>query len=236
MTQCRALIIAHGSPADPAPQERWMQALAARVRLWLPGWQVRGTTLALPGALDRAVASMPHALIYPFFMAEGWFTRSQLPKRLRAAGMEHSVQLPALGHDPGMPDLLRDAAMMAARTHGLPHDATLILAAHGSQVSPASSRITEQMAAMLRRETAFRVVTGYVEQEPFLQDVARQVTGPAFCLPYFATRAGHVMDDVPEALEAAGFTGPLLPAIGEHPDCARLIAHALFRHRQLAAA
>lgn len=213
-----------------------MQALAARVRFWLPDWQVRGTTLALPGALDWAVASMPDALIYPFFMAEGWFTRSQLPKRLRAAGMENPVQLPALGHDPGMPDLLRSAATRAAVALGLPADAALILAAHGSQVSPASSRITEEMAAMLRRDTALRVVTGYVEQEPLLKDVARQVTGPAFCLPYFATRAGHVMDDLPEALDAAGFTGPLLPAIGEHPDCARLIAASLFQHRRLAAA
>jgi sirohydrochlorin ferrochelatase len=236
MTQCRALIIAHGSPADPVPQECWMQALAARVRMWLPGWEVRGTTLALPGALESAIKGMPDALIYPFFMAEGWFTRSQLPKRLRAAGIEQPLQLPALGHDPGMEGLLRDVATAAAHELGLPDDASLILAAHGSQVSPASSQITEEMARMLRRDTGFKVTTGYVEQEPFLEDVARQTKGPAFCLPFFATRAGHVSEDLPQALKAAGFTGPLLPAIGEHPDCARLIANTLIRHSQLAAA
>ena len=236
MKQCRALIIAHGSPADPVPQECWMQALAARVRMWLPGWEVRGTTLALPGALEGAVKGMPDALIYPFFMAEGWFTRSQLPKRLRAAGIDQPLQLPALGHDPGMEGLLRDVATEAAHELGLPDDASLILAAHGSQVSPASSRITEEMAQMLRRDTGFKVTTGYVEQEPFLEDVARQTKGPAFCLPFFATRAGHVSEDLPQALKAAGFTGPLLPAIGEHPDCARLIANTLLRHRQRAAA
>ena len=45
-----AILVAHGSPADPVPQQAWMQALAVRVRFWLgPGWQVRGTTLAARG-------------------------------------------------------------------------------------------------------------------------------------------------------------------------------------------
>ena len=69
-----ALLIAHGSPADPEPQERALQALAARVRIWCPGWRIRGTTLALPGALETAVAALPDALVFPFFMAEGSLT------------------------------------------------------------------------------------------------------------------------------------------------------------------
>ncbi len=213
-----ALIIAHGSPADPLPQERWMQALATRVRMWLPGWHVTGTTLALPGALEAAVAQQPQALIYPFFMAEGFFTRRQLPKRLAAAGMQAPRQLPAFGHHPDLPDLL--AQVVAA------HPGTVLLAAHGSQVSRASATQTEALAQHLRATTGRKILTGYVEEAPFLQDVAR-LEGPALCLPLFATRAGHVAQDVPEALESAGFPGPLLPAIGEHPEAARLIATAL---------
>lgn len=221
-----ALLIAHGSPADPEPQELALQALAARVRMWCPGWRIHGTTLALPGALERAVATLPEAVIFPFFMAEGWFTRKQLPKRLAEAGMPAPRQLAAFGHLPDMPALARHLALTAARSHGLPDTATLLLAAHGSQVSRASATRTEEIAATLRATTPFRVVTGYVEETPFLHDAAR-IDGPALCLPLFATRAGHVAQDVPDALAAAGFTGPLLPAIGEAPEAARLIATAL---------
>ena len=213
-----ALIIAHGAPADPAPQEAWMQALAARVRMWLPGWRITGTTLALPGALEAAVARQPQAMIFPFFMAEGFFTRRQLPKRLAAAGMAQPQQLPAFGHHPDLPALL---AQVVA-----PHPGTVLLAAHGSQVARASAQQTEALAETLRRTTGRPVVTGYVEETPFLQEAAR-IDGPALCLPLFATRAGHVAQDVPDALAAAGFTGPLLPAIGEHAMAARLIATAL---------
>ena len=213
-----ALLISHGSPADPQPQEAWMQALAARVRMWLPGWRVTGTTLALPGALEAALARQPTALIYPFFMAEGFFTRRQLPKRLADAGMETPRQLSAFGHHPDLPALL--ARVVAA------HEGRVLLAAHGSQVSRASASQTEALAESLRQSTGREVVTGYVEEAPFLQDVAR-MNGPAFCLPLFATRAGHVAQDVPEALDHAGFQGTLLPAIGEHPEAARLIASAL---------
>lgn len=224
-----AILIAHGSPADPEPQERAMQALAARVRLWLPGWQIRGTTLACPGALEAATKALPDALIYPFFMAEGFFTRRQLPKRLATAGMKSPHQLPAFGHDPELPALLARTARAAALTHGLPEaQTTLLLAAHGSQVSRASATITEQMAEALRQATRFHVVTGYVEEDPLLHHAA-QIPGPALCLPFFATRAGHVAQDVPQALAEAHFPGPLLPAIGEHPQVAPLIAAALTR-------
>lgn len=227
----RAILVAHGSPADPQPQEGWMMALATRVRLWLPGWQVAGTTLALPGALEAALAALPDAVIYPFFMAEGWFTRKTLPRRLQEAGAGGSVQLPAFGHDPGMADLLGQTAAAARVAHGLPADATLLLAAHGSQVSRASATITESLAAQLRAAWPASVVTGYVEEAPFLADAAAAIRGPALCLPFFATRAGHVSDDVPHALRQAGFSGPLLPAIGEHPDAARMIAQALMNGR-----
>ncbi|GHC67060.1 sirohydrochlorin chelatase [Neogemmobacter tilapiae] len=220
----QALIIAHGSPADPAPQEAALQALAAKVAALLPGWTVKGTTLATPGALETALADMANPLIYPFFMAEGWFTRTTLPKRLAAAGRTDLIQLPAFGHDPALPALLTKAAQAAVTN---PAETTLILAAHGSQVSRASATITESIAAKLRQSAGFAaVLTGYVEEEPFLHHTAR-VVGPALCLPCFATSAGHVIDDIPEALEQAAFPGPLLPPIGAHPDVPALIARAL---------
>lgn len=224
-----ALIVAHGSPAEPLPQEATLMALAVRVGMWAPGWRVRGTTLALPGALETALARDPRAVILPFFMAEGWFTRKQLPKRLSAADWQGTVLTAAFGHAAGMVDLAARAALQGAAAHGIaPATATLILAAHGSQVSRASATRTEELAAALRAATPFaQIVTGYVEEPPFLAEVAADVTGPALVLPFFATRAGHVADDLPEALAEARFSGPLLPAIGEHADAARLLAAML---------
>jgi sirohydrochlorin ferrochelatase len=213
-----ALIIAHGSPKDPKPQEAALQALAAQVSAHLPGWRISGTTLAQPGALQAAVTRQPQARVYPFFMAEGFFTRSLLPKRLAEAGMERPQQLPAFGHHPDLAALLAEVIA--------PHPGTVLLAAHGSQVSRASATRTEALATLLRQMTDRDVVTGYVEEAPFLQDAAR-ISGPAVCLPLFATRAGHVAQDVPEALAEAGFAGPLLPAIGEHAGVPALIARAL---------
>ncbi|MDT8855583.1 CbiX/SirB N-terminal domain-containing protein [Paracoccaceae bacterium Fryx2] len=222
----RALIVAHGAPADPAPQEAALQALARAVSAYLPGWQVQGATLAAPGALEAAAAELPGALIYPFFMAEGFFTRTTLPRRLAAAGAAEARQLPAFGSDAALPGLMLQAALAACDD---PAATTLLIAAHGSQVSRASAVITQMVVAGLAAQGRFRAVTaGFIEEAPLLADVAR-LSGPALCLPFFALRAGHVSDDVPEALAEAGFTGRLLPAIGEHAGVPALIAAALTR-------
>lgn len=226
-----ALIVAHGSPADPDPQETALQALARHVAAELPGWSVRGATLAAPGALERALERLgPKAVIYPFFMAQGWFTGRELPRRLALAGMPDLHQLPPFGTDQDLPALMARVALAGALEAALdPPATTLLLAAHGSKISRTSANTTYDMAEQMRRLTPFgQIRVGFVEEAPFLQDAAR-IDGPAVCLPFFALRAGHVAGDVPEALEQAGFTGPLLPAIGEHPLAARLIAAALSR-------
>ncbi len=225
-----ALIVAHGSPSDPGPQERALTDLAAIVQDLAPGWDVAGATLAADGSLEAALRQRPKAVVYPFFMAEGWFTRTTLPRRLAAAGAVGLRQLPCFGHAPELPRLTARAAMDGAAAAGLdPQQTTLLLAAHGSQVNRASAEGARAMASLLGRLAPFRrVVTGFVEEAPFIRDAARGVA-PALCLPFFALRAGHVDGDVPEALAQAGFRGPLLPAIGQHAEVPRIIAAALAR-------
>jgi sirohydrochlorin ferrochelatase len=73
----------------------------------------------------------------------------------------------------------------------------------------------------------FREVrAGFVDQAPTLADAAR-MDGPAICLPYFASRAGHVAVDVPGALAKAEFPGPTLPPIGADAEVPGIIAAAL---------
>ncbi|AUH33800.1 sirohydrochlorin chelatase [Paracoccus tegillarcae] len=220
----RAVIVSHGQPGDPEPQERAIRALAAMVAGHDPGCEVLGATLAMPGAL--AAAAQNDSLIYPMFMAEGWFTRQQLPKKLAQAGAPGARILRPFGTDPALPALLTARAHEAAAAQGWRADeTTVLLSAHGSQVSQASFTITNQVAGQIAAQFA-RVVTGFVEQEPFLADAAAGLT-KAVSLPFFALRAEHVTDDLPQALDQAGFSGPRLDPIGLAPEVPALIAAAL---------
>lgn len=223
-----ALIVAHGAPADPAPQEVVLQALAAATAPHLPaGWRIRGATLAAEGALETALDGLNDPLIYPFFMAEGFFTGTLLPRRLAAAGATTARQTAPFGVDPALPALMARVALAAATS--APAHTNLLVAAHGSKVSRTSADSTHAMVSALGPLTGFnRILAGFVEETPFLEDQARDL-GHGICLPFFALEAGHVVGDIPEAMEAAGFQGPILPPIGQHPDVPALIAAALVR-------
>ena len=219
-----ALIVAHGSPADPAPQEARLHALAADVGALLPDWTVRGATLAAEGALESALDAFDRPLIYPFFMAEGWFTGTNLPRRLKKAGHEGLVQLRPFGTDPALIDLVARAA-----TQAKDKAENLLIAAHGSKISATSGDTTYAMTQALALRTGFKTIEcGFVEEAPFLTDVARTMQA-GVCLPFFALRAGHVIGDIPEALDEAEFDGPRLPPIGEDAGVPALIAAALQR-------
>lgn len=226
-----ALLVAHGQPADPMPQEYRLAELAKQVATSLPDWDIRSATLAHVGALKNALQDAPEdTLIYPFFMAEGWFTGKELPRRLNEIGAAALRQLPPFGTDPALPSLIAEVTIQAAKAAGFhPRETRLLLAAHGSKISRSSANTTWAMAELMRRQTEFTEVhCGFVEEAPFLDQAAKDL-GQAICLPFFALRASHVSEDVPQALSDANFSGPLLPAIGEHPQTAHLIARALLR-------
>ncbi|VDS08472.1 hypothetical protein PARHAE_01656 [Paracoccus haematequi] len=220
----KAVIVSHGQPGDPGPQQRAVEDLAARIAACGPGCAVAGATLAMPGAL--AAAADDDSLIYPMFMAEGWFTRTELPRRLAQAGAGRARVLRPFGTDPALPGLIVTQAHAAAATQGWSsQDTVLLLTAHGSQRSQASFAITTALAETVAPHFA-RVVTGFVEQEPFIADAARGLER-AVHLPFFALRAEHVLDDLPEALDQAGFTGPRLDPIGLAPEVPGLIAASI---------
>ena len=127
------IIVAHGQPSAPGPQQAAIEALA-RATASRSGRPVLGATLAMPGALDRAVAAAPGAMIYPMFMAAGWFTGTELPRRLAAAGAGGIDILHPFGLDPTLPELCTAKARQAAIAIGWdPQQMTLLLIAHGSQ-------------------------------------------------------------------------------------------------------
>ena len=231
----QALIVAHGAPSAPEGPEQVLHGLAAATEALLPGgWAVRGATLAAPGALAAALSDLPETkrlLVYPHFMADGWFSTEELPRRLRDAGAGGLDILPAFGLDPAVLRLcLRRAEEAVLAERYAPGEAVLLLAAHGSPTDPRPAAVARAAARFLAVSSMFREVrTGFVDQAPFLADAAR-IDGPTLCLPFFASRAGHVAADLPEALAAAKFPGPILPPIGADAEAPGIIAAALTRN------
>lgn len=221
----QALIVTHGQPSDPGPAQADLAGLAARVALHLPGWRVGAATLAEEGALAQAIAALgPRGVVFPLFMACGWFTGTHLPDRLqRAGGADWRITLP-FGCSPAIQDLTLALARAAV---AVPAETDVILAAHGSGRSPAPSIIAHSVAARMRREGGFRrVQAAFIDQSPRIADCTGFGVG-SICLPFFAAKGGHVTDDLPAALAEAGFQGRLLPAVGLHADVPALIADCI---------
>jgi sirohydrochlorin ferrochelatase len=214
-----ALIVAHGQPSDPRPAGAALEALAAKVQRLLPGWTVGAATLAEAGAIGRAVTGQGGGLVFPLFMAGGWFTRVQIPAKLAEAGAAGWTVLEPFGCDPALHDL----CVTLVRESGA---SEVILAAHGSFKSAAPSAIACHVADKVAAETGVRVKTGFIDQEPQLSSLTGR---GGVCLPFFAAEGGHVSDDIPAALAVAGFRGRILPPVGLDARVPGTIAAAIAR-------
>lgn len=225
-----ALIVAHGQPSDPEPAETSLAAFAEEVDALAPEVSVRSATLAAPGALERCLDAMPSdGVIYPLFMAKGWFVTSALPKRV---GTRQVTILDPLGVDPNLPDLTAAALGDVVLEYGWRIDQTdLVLAAHGSGRSMNPAMVTQDFAARISQLIAFKSVrVGFVEQSPSISEAATGLSATSLCLPFFACTGGHVREDIPSELARAGFTGVTLPVLGGLDPVKKQIAARLSTH------
>jgi len=224
------LILAHGSPSDPDRVDEILRRLARRVAQHTPGWCVEAATLGKRGSVESALSAFQTAnliTVYPFFMSDGWIVSEELRRRVGALTAEPVNYLAPLGLDPALPKLSARRAREAAQTIGVASsECTLILAAHGSTRSSRPAEVAARIKDKIIETAEFADVRlGFIDEAPSLAEVA-VCDSPAFCLPLFATRAGHVQFDIPAALSQAGFTGPVLAPIGDDPEIAGLIAAA----------
>ena len=223
------LIVAHGQPSEPEPAEAEVAALARKVAGELPGWIVRSATLAAPEGLQNALKGSESPLVFPLFMADGWFIRSALPDRLARAGATGARILTPFGLLPEVQNLAATVAQTAAAAQGWrPEDSTLILAAHGSGRSSFPAEAAARIADVITQKVPFASIrTGFIEESPYLAEAAAAAGPQAICLPLFIARWGHVNDDIPAALGEARFEGLLLDPIGTLPEVPGLIAQAI---------
>ena len=222
----KVLIVAHGQPSDPGPAEVALAKVAAAVNL--PGWRVGSATLAAPGALAAALADLgPDGVVFPMFMAGGWFTRVHLPGQLAAAGAVGWRVLEPFG----CLEAVQELAVQLIAESGA--DAAIV-AAHGSFKSPVPAAIAGRVAGMVAARGLGRVAAGFIDQEPRLAGLVGFGPG-SVCLPFFAAEGGHVTDDIPAALAEAGFQGRLLPALGLDARVPGIIAEAVRQERWVCA-
>lgn len=225
-----AVIVAHGQPSDPAPAAAEIAFLAAKVQAMMPDWRVRSATLAEGGALAAAVSGQATGVVYPLFMAGGWFTRTHLPAKLAEAGAEGWRVAAPFGIDPAVQALAVTVAREAAQAmERRPEEMAVLVAAHGSFRSPAPAAVAQDVAGLLRAAGFARVEAAFIDQSPQIAEVAAGMPAGSLVLPFFAARGGHVVDDLPAALTAAGFDGRVLPPLGLDARVPGLIRAALRR-------
>ncbi len=221
-----AVLASHGQPSAPAAPEADLADLAAQVAGLLPEWEIRSATLSTPGRLEQQAED--GAVIYPFFMARGWFSSQVLPRRL--TGLTYQSACP-FGLDPDLPQLVANAihAEIHRQSDQLA-ETSLLLAAHGSARGPKAAEAAQRFAAELAKVIPLRRIRcGYVEQSPWISTAADDIPNPSICLPFFAQNGDHVQQDIPDALTQARFAGQVMPVVGALPGVAQLIAAALRR-------
>lgn len=226
-----ALIVAHGQPSAPVPPELWLQGFARAVNSHIPDWEIRAATLAMPKAIERQASEMkPGSLVFPMFMADGFFVSKMLPKRLGTADLR---VLAPLGFDTSLPDLAAARARQVLdenRWHET--NSHLLLAAHGSAKGPkAAESAYAFQSALSKRFDTLKISVGFVEETPFLEDAARNLPAQSICLPFFALEGDHCRRDIPEALAKTRFCGVSLPPLGTWSETANLVATAISHSR-----
>jgi len=222
-----ALIVAHGQPGDTSPPEVEMARLAVQVQERMTGWRVHSATMACPGTLESVAQIIaPKALVYPFFMTEGWFVHQALPERLAAYQLQY---LPPFGTDPELPTLAALAVRREIALRGwTPEQTHIVVAAHGSRRSAQATRAVQNFAIALSNILPCPAIqTGFLDQDPRISLTAANLGRQALCLPFFARDGDHITRDIPDALTKARFQGVLLPVLGQQSLVPDLIARTL---------
>lgn len=229
-----AVIVAHGERGG-AFSNAIVKGHAANAAAELPHIAVAAGVLSGEPALEAALADVAQRtagpiLLYPFFMAPGYFVNVKIPERLVDAGLSQRCRvLPPFGIEAPLPNIIHDKAKAAADGIGVPAaKARLLLVGHGSKVARASAEVTEAVAACLAGMGGFaRIDTAFLEEAPFLDEALADNTSPTVVVGFFNGDGLHAAEDVPKAIGrfdgAIAYTGP----VGAYPEVSALIARSI---------
>jgi sirohydrochlorin cobaltochelatase len=181
--------------------------------------------------------------VVPFFLAEGYFTRTVVPREL---GLNDPHWLPPekrvfycspVGAHPAMPDLvLRRALDLTHARSFAPEETALIIIGHGTSRSRTSGDTVYQLVETLRARDRFaRVECGFLDEAPTISEVLETVTARNVVLvPFFMAEGWHAGATIPADLELTGEqtrrgeqTIWYAPPVGTLPDVADLVLLAV---------
>jgi sirohydrochlorin cobaltochelatase len=226
------VVVGHGSkriePAETA-LFRHAQVIAAR---GLFG-RVEACFLKSAPRLIDALAWTPGGPVFlvPFLISDGVATRTVIPGLLGFEGAPGDVVHPQfaaadtlllycepVGLHPAFPDVIRRRVLESCARQGWqPAEVGVLLVAHGTEKDAASGLAARRHAARLSGSGEFaRVSVAFLEEPPYLADVADLGDRPTIVVGLFAESGLHGERDVPRLLKAAAertgsviYTGPI---------------------------
>lgn len=188
---------------------------------------------ALESALEAAKGSGARRIaVYPFFMAEGYFTGTVLPDRIAAAGLADLCDvLPPLGLEADLPALILAEAIVAAQRAGhAVSRSRLLLVGHGSKLGPAPAEATRCTAGAIANGSPFRdIAVAFLEEPPFVADALSATHEPTIVSGFFSGDGLHAGEDVPAAIRRAGANAVYAGPIGGSKGIADLMRQAIGR-------
>lgn len=195
---------------------------------------IKGT----PGVVDTIRAFAPRdVIVYPLFLADGYFARIALPRLIDRAKHDDSARiikiLPPLGLEPALIDVIADEVGGTANARGIsPKDMAVVLLAHGSTKDRASRIAAEQLADRLQERRHFRDLrVAFLEEPPSLAEAVAHVGGPVAVVGLFAGEGMHGANDAKRlVMELARKDVILIGPVGTFAGLAGVIAAAVARH------
>jgi len=177
-------------------------------------------------------------IVYPFFLADGYFTRVALPRLIDKAKHDDSTRaitvLPPLGLEPALVDVVADETVAATHARGIhPEEVTVVLLAHGSTKDGASRDAAGHLADRLHERRRFRDLrVALLEEPPSLAQATADVQGPIVVVGLFAGEGMHGANDAGRLVaELARKDVILIGPVGALAGIAGLITAAVAHHR-----
>ena len=222
------LLVGHGSAFGPAAGAP-VRAHAERIRRWRIFDEVETAFVKesphLEGAVDRLESE--DVYVVPLFLAEGYYTRGVVPRRLGLSGGENgsddagnpitgdgSARQPgrrvryseAIGSHPAMIRAIERRARRVLGGDTPSGDTALVLIGHGTERHPNSADTVLRLTARLKRHARFGEVTcGFLDQEPRIDGVVSKLHARRVVLiPYFLADGMHTRETIPEMLGLGG--------------------------------
>lgn len=236
------LLLAHGSTQDGRASSR-LRRLARRLDEEHTGLRVAAAFWKEEPAPADALRWLggQRTLVVPVLMGDGYFYRKAFPRLLDLDihAAENTVMLGPLGESEVFIDALHEvvADALAHPLHDPPHEApnqtkTVVVVGHGTNRSARSRDTVHRVAEGLRASfVGTEFATAFIDDEPRLGDVVRELRGACVIIPWFLTDGPHAVQDIAEAVSGAPgdqrvpgrreprqlnqLSASLLPAIGE---------------------